>query len=92
MKKEDEKLETQAFKHNDKQTIRVVIHDNTAYWMQNNQFLSANVVDGMVDQETAKPVDTMSMSEVELDKISFIVEKLTEGQKNDRGNSGNTKL
>ncbi len=90
--KQDEQLETQAFKHNEKQTVRVVIHNNVAYWMQNNKFLTADVIDGMIDQDTTKPVDTMSMSQIELDNISFIVEKLTEGQNHDRGNSGDTKL
>lgn len=88
----DELPETQAYKHNEKNVMRVLIHDSNAYWIQNNKFLTAAVVNGIIDQETTRPVDTMSMSDVELDKISFIVQKLTEGQKNDRGNPGDTRI
>lgn len=84
--------ETQASNYLEKSQIKVVIHDNAAYWMQDQRFLTANVINGSVDATTTKPVDTMSMDSVELSKISFIVEKLTERQKNDRRDSGNQKF
>jgi hypothetical protein len=84
--------DTQAHKHNSKNELRVVIHDNVAYWIQNNAFLTAQVRDGIIDQTTTKLVDTLTMNKVELDKISFIVEKLNERQSDDRSNPGHKGL
>lgn len=84
--------ETQAHKHNSKNEVRVVIHDNFAYWIQNNAFLTARVRGGVIDQTTTKLVDTLAMDKVELDKISFIVEKLNERQSDDRSNPGHKGL
>jgi hypothetical protein len=84
--------DTQAHKHNSKNEIRVVIHDDFAYWIQNNAFLTAKVRGGVIDQTTTKLVDTLAMDKVELDKISFIVEKLNERQSDDRSNPGHKGL
>jgi hypothetical protein len=64
--------------------------DGRAYWIKDNQFYCADLVNGNVDQETAKPVDTMGMDKVQLDKMFFIVQKLTEGKADDRRSSGNS--
>jgi hypothetical protein len=84
--------DTQAHKHNSKNEIRVVIHEDFAYWIQNNAFLTAKVRGGVIDQTTTKLVDTLAMDKVELDKISFIVEKLNERQSDDRSNPGHKGL
>ena len=62
--------------------------DDRAYWIKDNTFYEANLVDGEVDKNTTKVVDTMTMDKVELDKMAFIVQKLTEGTRNDFGNPG----
>ncbi len=80
---------TQAFEHDSKNKIRVVFTDNKAYWIKNNAFYQADLIDGLVDESTTKVVDTMSMDKVELDKMIFIVQQLTEGMTNDGGSSGN---
>ncbi len=84
--------DNQDHKHNSKNEIRVVIHEDFAYWIQNNAFLTAKVRGGVIDQSTTKLVDTLAMDKVELDKISFIVEKLNERQSDDRSNPGHKKL
>lgn len=83
-------LNTQATKHNERHSLRVIFWDNRAYWIKDNQFYCADLVDGNVDQATTKPVDIMGMDKVQLDKMSFIVEKLTEGKADDRRSSGNS--
>jgi hypothetical protein len=80
-------LESQAQKHQDKTNIRVLFVDDKAYWISNNQFLVAEAENGIVINDTATAVDIMAMDSVELDKMSFIVSKLTEGKNNDSGNS-----
>lgn len=80
-------LKTQSTVHNNKNKINVMLIEDKAYWIKDNAFYVADIVDGMVDQETAKVVDIMGMDKVELDKMSFIVSKLTEGSEHDSWNS-----
>ena len=86
------KKNTQTTKHYDSLHVKVVIAHDEAYWISNNKFYVADVRDRMVVQESAREVDTMAMDDVELKKISEIVELLREEDKNDRGSSGNKKL
>ena len=72
-----------------KTSTRILYMDSHAYWIKDNAFYVANVVDGEVQKDLAEKVDIMSMDKVELDKMIFIIEKLTEGLSNDSGNSGN---
>jgi hypothetical protein len=87
-----EPLNTQASKHYLSEGTRVVLHENTAYWISDSSLLCAQMINGNIDKENAKRVDTMTLDKVELDKIMFIVDKLTDGVQNDGGNSGNEKL
>lgn len=80
-------LVTQATKHHDANSTRVVISNDKAYWIFNNQLLSADVVDGKVDGNTTQKVDTMTLDEVELDSLAFIVDKLTEGTQHESSDS-----
>ena len=80
---------TQSIKRNRENTIKVIIIDDAAYWIKDNTFYTA-VVDeyGVVDKETTRIVDTMTMNSVELDKMLFIMDKLREGLDNDSGSTG----
>jgi hypothetical protein len=64
--------------------MRIIIVKNKAYWIKDNMFYVANVVDGEVEKQSAQEVDTMSMSKVELEEIMFIVEKLREDDNDSR--------
>lgn len=79
---------TQARGFLSKNEIRVVLSDTHAYWIGDNHLYQAEIVNGQIDDSTKKIVDTMAMSKVELDKMFFIVQKLTEGNNYDSGNSG----
>lgn len=83
---------TQASKYLDSLYVRVVIAENKAYWITGNTFFVADEEDGFVDKDTAKPVDIMSMDDVQLKKMMFIVETLTEGAEDEDRNSGNKKF
>jgi len=82
------KRSTQSSNYQEEAYIRVVIVDGKAYWIKQNTFLSGDDVDGTVDRESTKEVDTMSMSDVELKKMLVIVETLREGEGNDSGGTG----
>jgi hypothetical protein len=76
---------TQASVYNEKQNVRVIIMENQAYWIVDQRLYVADMVDGTVDNDTTRVVDTMTMDDVELEKTQFIVQKLTEGIGNDSG-------
>jgi hypothetical protein len=82
-------LVTQSTKHHQKGHVRVMFAEDKAYWIVNNTFYVADITDGEVDQESVRPVDTMGMSKVQLDKMIFIVETLTEGVSDEDWNSRN---
>ena len=90
--REPEPLNTQASKHYLSESTRVVLHENTAYWIRDSSLVCAKLINGNIDKENAKRVDTMALDKVELDKIMIIVDKLTDGVQNDGGNSGNEKF
>lgn len=80
-------VETQSKKHNDAQHVKVIISETEAYWIANNKFYVADVLDSIILQETTREVDTMVMDDVQLNKIIEIVEML--GKTDDRGNTWN---
>ena len=80
---------TQSSKHNQSQYTRIVFLGNVAYWIEDSRVYTANFEDGIVDYENKKTVDMTAIDKVELDKMIFVVERLTEGLSNDSGNSGN---
>lgn len=81
---------TQAKKHEESTNIRVIIMDSKAYWIKDNVFYMADMSpDGTVNKETTQTVDTFSLNKVQLDKMVFIVDRLTEGLDDDSRYSGN---
>lgn len=64
--------------------MKIMVVKNKAYWIKDNRFIVADIVDGEVQKENAKEVDTMNMDKVELDEMLFIVEKLREGEDDSR--------
>ena len=86
----DDKIVTSQSKiWKEKQTTRVVIIDQRAYWVSNNMFYVGDTVDGKVKPETGKPLDTTKMSKREVDKMLFILDNLKNGKLNDSGSAGN---
>jgi hypothetical protein len=71
---------TQASEHTRGQEVRVIIIENEAYWISEQTLYVATLIDGVIDNNTTKKVDTMTMDTVQLDKTQFIVQKLTEGK------------
>jgi len=71
---------TQASEHTSGQEVRVIIIENEAYWISEQTLYVATLIDGVIDNNTTKKVDTMTMDTVQLDKTQFIVQKLTEGK------------
>jgi len=70
---------------------RIVVEEDKAYWIKDNNLYTAEVIEGDVDSETTQPVDTMNMSNKELNKLVGIVEALRKDD-NDNRNTGNKGL
>ena len=81
-----ERIETQASKYHDSSQTRILFTEQHAYWIKDNSVYRADVVEGAILNESAKPLDIMSMDKVELDEMMFIIETLTEGSDNDYRN------
>ena len=86
---DDKVITSQSKIWKEKQTTRVVIINEKAYWVSNNMFYVGDTVDGKVRPETGKPLDTTKMSKKEVDKMLFILDNLKNGKINDSGSAGN---
>jgi predicted ribosome-associated RNA-binding protein Tma20 len=73
----------------EKENVKVIIVENTAYWIKDNAFYTAPMVDNLINKDYAIQVDTSSMDKVQLDKMLFILDKLREGISNDSRGAGN---
>lgn len=82
------KTNSQSKIHYDKTNIKVIIFDNNAYWIKDNIFYRAPLVNQLIDKDSAEQVDTIHMDKVQLDKMLFIMDKLREGIKDDSRGSG----
>ena len=84
------KVITQSQRHIQKNMLRVVIAEGSAYWILNNVFYTANAINGRVDEETIKPLDIENMPVKELDKMLSILDDLKQGVgPNDSSGTGN---
>ena len=84
------KVITQSEKHIQKNMLKVVIADGSAYWILNNVFYTANAINGRVDEETIKPIDIENMPTKELDKMLSILDDLKQGvEPKDSRSTGN---
>jgi hypothetical protein len=82
------KKKTQSTNHIKKNSKKAYFIGKDVYWIEDGFLQTAKIFDNKIDETTKKKVDTHSLSKVELDKMIFIVDKLTEGNKDDSSNSG----
>lgn len=80
----------QTLNHSNKAYLDILVVEDNAYWIKDNTFFVADILNGEIVKESAKKVDTMSMDKLQLDKMEFIVDLLTKGKKDDRGSTGNS--
>lgn len=78
---------SQMQKYLDKKSIRVIVVDGVAYWVADSIFYAADLKNKSPDFENARPVDTINMSQEEIDKMMFILDNLNRGSSDDSGSS-----
>lgn len=86
---EKDQTPTQSLKYEADKFTRVLVLENMAYWIKDSKVYCANILEDKIDGSSTSVVDTMGMNDVQLDKMIFIIDKLTEGVDDDRSNSGN---
>lgn len=59
----------------DRETIRVAVYDDKAYWVYDNVFYESDVM-REPDFTTARPVDTMDLPPKELNRLLVILDEL----------------
>ena len=79
---------SQSTEHSKRTQIRVIFTRDQAYWITANTLYVADLINGIVDEESIEKVDTMGMDKVQLDKMLFIMDKLREGINDDSRGSG----
>lgn len=57
-------------------SVNVIIVDDMAYWVVDNIFYCADFINGHINTEESRPVDTENMSKEEVEKMMFILDKL----------------
>lgn len=85
---QDKNRISQTTKYEESQMVRVIMTDGQAYWIRDSMLYSADINDDYsINVESTKTVDTMAMDSVQLKKIVFVVDKLTEGLNSDNSGS-----
>ena len=84
-KKTTKQATSQMKQYEDKNRIDVLVVDDEAYWISNNVFYRGMIVDGHIDHETTKPINTQDMQQDELNKMLYIIDSLKDGDRNDFG-------
>lgn len=75
------KLETQLSKLAEKNTVKVIVVDDKAYWVVDNIFYVSEVENGRAVYETAQPIDTNNISKEDIDRMLFVLDNLRNKKK-----------
>jgi hypothetical protein len=63
----------------DKDTIRVVVHEDSAYWVHENAIYKAEIsMDGRINVADAFKIDVFSLSNKETEKLLSILDSISE--------------
>jgi hypothetical protein len=89
---EKPKQMSQASKHAEANSIRVIFIEDKAYWVSNNIFYCADASGNNVNIDTTEPVDTTNMSKRDIDKMLFILDNLKNGNSDDNSSTGNERF
>lgn len=60
----------------DEFTLRVAIVDDKAYWVVNNVFYQADVIDGEIMKDDAEPINAFNMSFKDVNKMMHILDNI----------------
>jgi hypothetical protein len=61
------------------ESVSIAVIEDKAYWVINNIFYQADVINGEIDRSSSKPINAFNMSHRDVTKMLFILDNLTEG-------------
>lgn len=61
------------------ESVSVAVIEDKAYWVINNTFYVAEIVDGEIDRSSSRPINAFEMSTSDIKKMLFILDNLVEG-------------
>lgn len=80
----------QSMQNYNAESIKVIVIENKAYWIQDNTFYETVLTeDGEIDQSFAKPVDTSNLDVEAVNGLMKIVDNLRSTDKNDGSGTSN---
>ena len=80
----------QSMQNYNAESIKVIVIENKAYWIQDNTFYETVLTeDGEIDQSFAKPVDTSNLDVEAVNGLMKIVDSLRSTDKNDGSGTSN---
>lgn len=59
--------------------VSVAVVEDKAYWVSNNTFYVAELIDGEIDKTSSRPINPFEMSSSDIRKMLFILDNLVEG-------------
>jgi len=74
--KQGELTSSQSKNYVSEQLIRIIAIDDKAYWVKDNKFFTAELLDGKINHDSTQEVNTINMSQKDLDKMLFILDRL----------------
>jgi len=80
---------SQILQRKNDRSVKVVIIEDQAYWVENSIFYTSGLIDGRPNVSEALPVDIYNMPKKDLDKMLFILDNLGGSNNNERGSSRN---
>lgn len=71
-----EKEMSQLERIRDKNTVRVAIVGDKAYWVHDNTFYESDIIDGSIDNSAARAIDAHKLSTKQLVKLLEILDQI----------------
>ena len=71
--------EDEMYDEDDSDFVSVAIVDDKAYWIFENTFYEAEIIDGEIDRESSKPVNVFELSNQDVNRMLYIIDNLNEG-------------
>lgn len=60
-----------------KNTVRIAIMGKKAYWVHNNTFYETDVVNGEIDRESSRPIDTSKLSMKQVRMLMDVLDSIS---------------
>lgn len=80
LNKPSTEIKSQSRNYMSERMIKVVAIEGKAYWVKDNIFFAANMINGKVDPSSTHEINTLDMSKNDIDKMLFILDKLKDDE------------